>query len=300
SRTADVEKCHGAPTSPVTPQAAGVGDVVGPRHTHGRKHHVRQQQGLQRLLGRRFGPSQGVLRRGARPRDQRQPGAPARGRRDEPEDRRRPRRSRLHQARPQPRVVHDPEFSGRRHRSGRGRTHPARGAIRTLCGHPDGNRPERHLPGRWSVDRMVHRSGRKCPLGPRVELTRWARPHTPSSENDMKYMLLIYGNETTWNELYGDAFDDVMREHEVLAAELAASDEFVESQGLTTRGAMTVRVRDDTATVTDGPFTEAKEAMAGYYLVDCADAGRARGIAAAIPEARIDLVDIRRDMDPYG
>ncbi|WP_298322878.1 YciI family protein [Haloactinopolyspora sp.] len=114
----------------------------------------------------------------------------------------------------------------------------------------------------------------------------------------MKYMLLIYGNETTWNELYGDAFDDVMREHEVLAAELAASDEFVESQGLTTRGAMTVRVRDDTATVTDGPFTEAKEVLAGYYLVDCADAERAADIAARIPEARFDLVEVRRVMDP--
>lgn len=114
----------------------------------------------------------------------------------------------------------------------------------------------------------------------------------------MKYMLLIYGNEATWNAVYGDSFDEHMNVHRRLSEELTRSGEFVDSQGLTTRDAKTVRVRDDVASVTDGPFTEAKEVLAGYYLVDCESPERAAEIAAQVPEARLDLVEVRRVMDP--
>lgn len=114
----------------------------------------------------------------------------------------------------------------------------------------------------------------------------------------MKYMLLIYGNEATWAAMHGDAFDEVMHAHRTLSDELARSGEFVDSQGLTTRDAKTVRVRADVPSVTDGPFTEAKEVLAGYYLVDCDSAERAAEIAAQVPEARLDLVEVRRVMDP--
>ncbi|WP_240723167.1 YciI family protein [Haloactinopolyspora alba] len=110
-------------------------------------------------------------------------------------------------------------------------------------------------------------------------------------------MLLIYGNESTWETLY-ERIDEVMGRHRELSAELTASGEFVDSQGLTTRDARTVRVRGDVTDVTDGPFVEAKEVLAGYYLVDCADAERAADIAARLPEAAYDLVEVRRVMHP--
>lgn len=46
-------------------------------------------------------------------------------------------------------------------------------------------------------------------------------------------------------------------------------------------------------TVTDGPFAEAKELMAGFYLVECDGIDRALEIAARIPEAAMGLVEVR-------
>ena len=47
--------------------------------------------------------------------------------------------------------------------------------------------------------------------------------------------------------------------------------------------AVTVRVRDGQATITDGPFAETKEALAGYYILECADLDEAIGWARRIP-----------------
>ncbi|SDT62406.1 YciI family protein [Jiangella sp. DSM 45060] len=113
-------------------------------------------------------------------------------------------------------------------------------------------------------------------------------------------MMLIYGTDETWQRVYdGDHVgDDLMRRHRELTERLVASGEYVASSGLTVEAARTVRVRDGVPAVTDGPFTEAKEVLAGYYLVDCASVERATEIAAQIPEAAYDLVEVRRVMDP--
>ncbi|WP_239000856.1 YciI family protein [Jiangella asiatica] len=111
-------------------------------------------------------------------------------------------------------------------------------------------------------------------------------------------MLLIYGNDDTWKQVYDDAYDAHMRVHRDLTAALQASGEFVASNGLTTTDARTVRVRDGSPAVTDGPFTEAKEVLAGFYLVECDSVERATEIAAMVPEAALDLVEVRRVMDP--
>ncbi len=116
----------------------------------------------------------------------------------------------------------------------------------------------------------------------------------------VKYMMLIYGTDETWQRIYdGDKVgDDLMRAHRALTDQLVASGEYVASSGLTVEAARTVRVRDGVPAVTDGPFTEAKEVLAGYYLVDCASVERATEIAALIPEAALDLVEVRRVLDP--
>jgi hypothetical protein len=114
----------------------------------------------------------------------------------------------------------------------------------------------------------------------------------------VKYLLMIYGNEDTWDVLSREA--DVMDRHRVLLEELAASGELVGTEGLTIDGARTVRISGGEAIVTDGPFTESKEMLAGYYLVDCASIERATQIAARIPEARFSPVEVRRIMDDPG
>ena len=57
--------------------------------------------------------------------------------------------------------------------------------------------------------------------------------------------------------------------------------------------AKTLRVRGGKAIVTDGPFTEAKEVIAGFYLIDARDIDEALQIAARIPPARVGAIEVR-------
>lgn len=113
----------------------------------------------------------------------------------------------------------------------------------------------------------------------------------------MKYMLLIYGNQETWEALQADGMDAVLGAHRALLAELRASGELVSADGLTTAEARVVRVVDGVQAVTDGPFTEAKEVLAGYYLVDCS-LERALELAAQLPEAHYSPIEVRALTDP--
>jgi len=64
--------------------------------------------------------------------------------------------------------------------------------------------------------------------------------------------------------------------------------------------ATTVRVRDGSTSVTDGPFAETKEQLAGFYLVDATDLDDAIRIAGTLPPARIGSIEIRpvRELQP--
>jgi hypothetical protein len=64
--------------------------------------------------------------------------------------------------------------------------------------------------------------------------------------------------------------------------------------------AATVRVRHSAVSVTDGPFAETKEQLAGFYLLDAKDLDEAVRLAAKIPPAREGSVEVRpvRDLDP--
>jgi hypothetical protein len=54
-----------------------------------------------------------------------------------------------------------------------------------------------------------------------------------------------------------------------------------------------VRVRDGKSFVTDGPFIETREQIAGYFLIDAKDRDEAIGIAARVPGASIGTVEVR-------
>ncbi|QNE17266.1 hypothetical protein F1D05_04205 [Kribbella qitaiheensis] len=112
----------------------------------------------------------------------------------------------------------------------------------------------------------------------------------------MKYMLLIYGNDDTWAALKADGMDAVMDRHRVLTEETKAAGEFIAAQGLTARNARVVQLHDGVPTVTDGPFTESKEVLAGYYLLECS-LDRATEVAARLPEAPYSPIEIREVPD---
>jgi hypothetical protein len=61
-----------------------------------------------------------------------------------------------------------------------------------------------------------------------------------------------------------------------------------------------VRVRDGKTSITDGPFAETKECLAGFYLVDAGSLDEALEVASRIPPARIGSVEVRpiRELQP--
>ena len=99
----------------------------------------------------------------------------------------------------------------------------------------------------------------------------------------MRYMMLIYSQEV---ESTREAGRQVSEAHRALMAEAArrgvlrAADPLEHSSTATT-----VRMRDGKTLVTDGPFVETKEQLAGYYILDCKDLDEALEWAARIPTA---------------
>jgi hypothetical protein len=103
----------------------------------------------------------------------------------------------------------------------------------------------------------------------------------------MKYLCLVYMREEALTAVPDGecmAFGDSLRKRgRHLAAEaLQRADT-----------ARTVRVRDGKAVLTDGPFAETKEQLAGFYLVDARDFDEAVRLAAEIPPARVGAIEVR-------
>ena len=117
----------------------------------------------------------------------------------------------------------------------------------------------------------------------------------------VKYMLLIYSNPESWASLSAEQREGLSRAHESLTRELSEQGLLVSAAGLadpiTSR---TVSVRDDTTTTTDGPYAEAKEHLAGFYLVECDNIDQAIGYAARMPDATYVAVEVRPVMDASG
>ena len=57
--------------------------------------------------------------------------------------------------------------------------------------------------------------------------------------------------------------------------------------------ATTVRLRNGKVSITDGPFAETKEQLAGFYMIEARDLNEAIQLAAKIPPARVGSVEVR-------
>lgn len=109
----------------------------------------------------------------------------------------------------------------------------------------------------------------------------------------MKYMILIYGNVASWSKMDAESFSALMTAHRALQAELKESGEFVDTNELPAENAKIVRTKGGVSEVTDGPFVEIKEIVAGYYIVECDSIDRATEIAGKLAEAEFGLVEVR-------
>jgi hypothetical protein len=103
----------------------------------------------------------------------------------------------------------------------------------------------------------------------------------------MKYLCLVYGEERniqTLDDRECLAFDQGLRD----------SGRCVASEALQpVETATTLRVRDGKLSVSDGPFAETKEALAGFYLIEARDLNEAIQLASKIPPARVGSIEVR-------
>ena len=103
----------------------------------------------------------------------------------------------------------------------------------------------------------------------------------------MKYMLMMFGDATTMMETRTPEWvSEMMAFMGRFNAEVEKTGELVEARGLDFPSrAKTVSLVDGQVVVSDGPFAEAKESLAGYWIVDCDTAQRAVEIAAHVSGA---------------
>ena len=126
----------------------------------------------------------------------------------------------------------------------------------------------------------------------------------------MKYMILLYGSQQDYDVLAGKPGDkpamsaeEVAAMHEYMGSynqKLVDSGEFVDGRGLTAPvHARRVQLRGGVPAVTDGPYAETQEVLAGYTIVECASFDRATEIAAGFvnPDAEGEYVDVRPILD---
>src|SRR5579885_2473217 len=96
----------------------------------------------------------------------------------------------------------------------------------------------------------------------------------------MKYLCLVYLDQEHWSACPDEACADY-------ANNLAESGHLLAAEPLhPVETATTVRVRNGRLAITDGPFTETKELLAGFYLIEAKDLNEAIRIAAGIPPAK--------------
>ena len=110
----------------------------------------------------------------------------------------------------------------------------------------------------------------------------------------MRYMLLIYGDESGWGNLSeSDQQTEMAKWYAYTEAMRAAG---VSDQGEAlqpTATATSVRSKNGDPLVTDGPFAETKEQLGGYYLLDVADLDEAIKWANKCPAAPVGTIELR-------
>ena len=110
----------------------------------------------------------------------------------------------------------------------------------------------------------------------------------------MKYLCLVYLEE---QKLRAVPDSECM----ACGVELTKSGLLIAAEALQpVETATTVRVRNGKVSITDGPFTETKEMLAGFYLIEARDLNDAIRVASKIPPAREGSIEVRpiRELNP--
>ena len=115
----------------------------------------------------------------------------------------------------------------------------------------------------------------------------------------MQFLTLIYTDPERLAELPAEEYDRLMRGCFEKADALRDAGSLLGSQQLESHeAARTLRVRDGVARITDGPFAETREFLAGFNLIEADSMEQAMEIAHAFPWSRFGSIEVRpvRDM----
>ena len=109
----------------------------------------------------------------------------------------------------------------------------------------------------------------------------------------MKYLCLIYLNEDEMAALPAEEMNRLNKGHLALNDDLRQTGHFIEAEALEPSSTMvTLRLRDGKVQVRDGPFTETKELVAGFYVVEAKDRDEAIAIASRFPSAPYARIEV--------
>ncbi|MFF2775978.1 YciI family protein [Streptomyces sp. NPDC058052] len=109
----------------------------------------------------------------------------------------------------------------------------------------------------------------------------------------MKYVAMIYGNQAKWDAFPAEAWPEAIARQEAFNAKYRQTGELIGAFGFADAAlAQLVRREAGTPAVTDGPYLKTEEHIATLYLLDCDNLQRAQEIAADMPIADTDPVEL--------
>jgi hypothetical protein len=132
-----------------------------------------------------------------------------------------------------------------------------------------------------------------------IPITEYVKLHCQSAHgirylSRMKYLCLIHLNESELAAIPAQEVSDLNARHLDFNDGLRETGHFVVAEALAPAQETTrVSTRGGTLHITDGPFTEAKEVIAGFYLIEANDVKEATEIASRIPSASFGIVEVR-------
>lgn len=110
----------------------------------------------------------------------------------------------------------------------------------------------------------------------------------------MRYLCLIHLDETALAALPESEMNALNARHLAYNEELLDRGHFIEAEALQPGASATcVRVRNGKAALTDGPYAETKEMVAGFYLIEARDLNEAIQVAQRLPSAPLGTVEVR-------
>jgi hypothetical protein len=113
-------------------------------------------------------------------------------------------------------------------------------------------------------------------------------------EESMKYLCLIYNDEKKVAAISKGEYDALCDEALAYEAEMRKNGHLIVAEALQpAQAATSVRMQSGQVSITDGPFVETKEQLAGFFLLDARDLNEAIQLVSKSPSLRIGSIEVR-------